>query len=182
MWISMPGSSFLIACIIFCIWGFQISNAESVVSTVGMFSSSTNQNNVVTFNVENGNSFSITISKIAVRSILSSGVVYFGIWTNSLPISGPSVLDNDHGWTPAVQLLIVISDYWVVIPCSITIGPGISIAIAVDSSSYLETPTTLTTDIGVVVDGVTLYTGGNTAWAADPCCELKFNPRSFWGI
>lgn len=79
MWISMPGSSFLIACIIFCIWGFQISNAESVVSTVGMFSSSTNQNNVVTFNVENGNSFSITISKIAVRSILSSGVVYFGI-------------------------------------------------------------------------------------------------------
>eukprot|EP01039_Chlorochromonas_danica_P009884 gene9884-10931_t len=147
------------------------------------FSSASQTNYAVTFNILNSNAYPITISQVQVTTDPSSGSASFSFWYISTGVSGPSTLSSAGGWTQAVSETISFSSSL----ATISVSPGVVIpssgyyGLAVSSSVYLKTPTSQTSVTSTTTDGVTLYTGGSTSYAADPCCSLQYTPRSFWG-
>eukprot|EP01039_Chlorochromonas_danica_P003662 gene3661-4008_t len=147
------------------------------------FTSADRKNYAVTFNIQNTNTYPITISQVEVTTDPSSGSDSFSFWYRSTAVSGTSTLSSAGGWTQAVSGTISYSSNL----ATISVSPGVVIppsgyyGLAVSSVIYLKTPRTQTSVTSTTIDGVTLYSGGSSSYAADPCCILQYSPRSFWG-
>ncbi|RYH18148.1 hypothetical protein EON65_27545, partial [archaeon] len=161
----------------------QMVRTQGTVGFMDQFTSSDRSNYAVTFNLVNTNSYPIAVTEVSTQMNAASGFTNMEVWFRATPVSGQTILDGYDGWvivwlsnvavtSNVATLTINVGD--LVIPANSSYG------MAVKCDLYLNTPI-LTTTYTSSVGGVTAIIGDTNSYAADPCCNLEFNPRGFWG-